>query len=402
MAELIIDAGRCVGCGACAGACPFGALHMEGELPRVDCDKCTLCGACAGECPADAIRVEAARSAQADLGDYHGIWVYAEQWQGTIDGTAFELLTRARELAREMGEPLSAVAVGSGMRAAAQELIAYGADRVYLLDAPALAMPDEEIYARLLADEIFRRRPAVVLYGASTFGRSLAPRVAAKLHTGLTADCTKLEIDPETKLLRQTRPAFGGNVMATILCPNHRPQMATVRPKVFRKELPEAPHSGEIVEAPVDTSKYDFKSRIVKAFDFPKGKLRLEDAEIIVSGGAGFKSREEYALVEELAEALGGCAGASRCAVDAGYAPHAQQVGQTGKVVAPKLYIAAGISGAIQHMVGMENADLIVAINKDPDAAIFQIADIGIVGDVMEILPRLTKAVLRAKQREAV
>ena len=388
MSRIIVDFDLCTGCGACLPSCLYGALSCDDCGATVNLDKCSLCGACVSECPFSAISIEGERGEHADLADYHGIWVFAEQWDGEINEVAFELLTVARNLAGELGEELSAVLLGHNIAEGAKHLISYGAQHVYLLDDTALQAPDDATYAYLFAKLIKQHKPAVVLYGATAFGRSLAPRVAAKLNTGLTADCTMLAIDQERKLLLQTRPAFGGNIMATILCPQHRPQMATVRPKVFKKEMLDNAH-GDIIDTSVDLSSFIAKSRVVDIVELVSKELRVEDAEIVVSGGAGFRSQEQFALVQELADLLGGCVGASRAAVDLGFAEHSRQVGQTGKVIAPKLYIACGIAGAIQHMVGMEHAETIIAINNDPDAPIFQIADIGIVGDLMEVLPQL-------------
>ena len=397
MSEIRIDIETCIGCEACVSSCLYEALSMDDGHAAVDPDKCALCGSCVDVCPVGAIELIGGKKEKADKGDYHGVWVYAEQWQGQINDAVFELLSTARDLAADLEEDLSAVLIGSEI-ADAEELIRYGAKTVYYLKDEGLAVPDDETYAMLLSDLIREKKPAAVLYAATTFGRSMAPRVAATLQTGLTADCTKLAIDKERKLLQQTRPAFGGNVMATILCPEHRPQMATVRPKVFKKSLPETENEGSIEIVPVNIDETAVKTKILEVLELAGKELRVEDAEIVVSGGAGFASKEDFELVRKLADAMGGCVGASRAAVDLGYAPHVSQVGQTGKVIAPKLYIACGISGAIQHLVGMENAEYIVAINKDPNASIFQIADVSIVGDIMEILPKLTDAVIAAKQ----
>ena len=402
MAGIKIDYDECIGCGECINVCLYDALNINDEdIAEVNLEKCTLCGACASECPADAIEVEAERSSQKDKDDYHGIWVYAEQWSGSHHDVVFELLTEARRLADDLGEYLGVIAVGSNIKEAAQEFITYGADKVFILEHDDLAIPNDEVYAYLITKAVQKYKPAVMLYGATAFGRSLAPRIAGKLNTGLTADCTKLEIDKEKKLLLQTRPAFGGNVMATIVCPEHRPQMATVRPKVFKKQIELDDPQGKIINEDVDLDTFESKSVIEKIIAFTKNEFRLEDAEVVVAGGAGFANNEEFALVKELADALDGSVGGSRCAVDACYCSHSSQVGQTGKVIAPRIYIAAGISGAIQHMVGMENSSLIIAINKDPDAAIFQIADIGMVGDAKKIIPALIQAVNKAKEKKA-
>lgn len=399
MSKLLIQREDCTGCGSCLSACLYGALELKDDgIVQVDEDKCTLCRACVSECLFEVLSIEGGKEVRDDKEDYHGVWVYAEQWQGEVNDVALEILTEAKKLAGDLGEELSAVLIGHGMEDNSSELVKYGAQKVYLLMDQSLAVPDEETYAFLMADLVYKYKPAIVLYGATAFGRSLAPRIAAKLDTGLTADCTLLAIDKERKLLQQTRPAFGGNVMATILCPEHRPQMATVRPKVFKKEALDSQDKGEFISEKVDLAGFDVKSRILEVIGFQDKESRVEDAEIVIAGGAGFTCPEDFALVKELADLLGGCVGASRAAVDLGYAGHSRQVGQTGKVIAPKVYIACGIAGAIQHIVGMENSDFIIAINNDPDAAIFQLADIGIVGDVKAVLPKL---IAQIKARKA-
>lgn len=401
MAKIIIDKDLCSGCGSCISACLYDALDINDDgVAAADADKCKLCGACVSECPFDAISIEGGQEANDDKDTYHGVWVYVEQWDGKIHDVAFELLTEARQLAADLGEDLSAVLIGYNIDDAAQELNKYGANNIYLFNEKTLAVPNEETYAYLMETLIKKHKPAVVLYGATAFGRSLAPRVAAKLDTGLTADCTFLSIDKERKLLEQTRPAFGGNVMATILCAEHRPQMATVRPKVFKKEALSTPGKCHVIYEAADLNNFEPVSRILQVVDFQSKGLRVEDAEIVVAGGAGFSCQEDFALVKELADLMGGCVGASRAAVDAGFASHPSQVGQTGKVIAPKLYIACGIAGAIQHLVGMENSEFIIAINKDPDASIFQIADIGIVGDVKVVLPKLIDQIKSRKAKQ--
>ncbi|MDD4752155.1 MAG: electron transfer flavoprotein subunit alpha [Desulfitobacteriaceae bacterium] len=401
MARIIIDKDLCTGCGSCISACLYDALELNDDgVAVVDADKCNICRACVSECPFEAISVEGAQNIKDDKDDYHGIWVYAEQWDGKLHDVAFELLTEARQLSADLGEDLSAVLIGHNVKSDAAELNKFGANNIYLFDDSTLAIPNEETYAYLMADLITKYKPAVVLYGATAFGRSLAPRIAAKLNTGLTADCTFLSIDKERKLLQQTRPAFGGNVMATILCPEHRPQMATVRPKVFKKEALSSPEKCNVIIETVNLNDFEPKSHIIEVVGFQNKELRVEDAEIVVAGGAGFACQEDFALTKELADLLGGCVGASRAAVDAGYASHPNQVGQTGKVIAPKIYIACGIAGAIQHLVGMENSDFIIAINNDPDASIFQIADIGIVGDVKVVLPKLIEKIKSHKAKQ--
>jgi len=332
-----------------------------------------------------------------DIQDYKGIFIFVQQVDNKIAGVSYELLGKAKELANDMETEVTAVLLGSGVSALCGELSRYGADKIILIDNPALKVYMTEPYAYAMAKVIEKYKPAVVLYGATAIGRDLAPRVSARVKTGLTADCTKLEIaDDGTKNLRMTRPAFGGNIMATILSPEHRPQMATVRPGVMQKIKPL-----ENAQAPVE--KYDLaigdEHLNVKILDVIKkvsNKMDIQDAKILVSGGRGMGAPENFKLLEDLAEALGGTVSSSRACVDAGWVEKDLQVGQTGKTVRPNLYIACGISGAIQHLAGMEESDVIIAINKDETAPIFEVADYGIVGDVTKILPLFTEEVKKA------
>jgi electron transfer flavoprotein alpha subunit len=299
---------------------------------------------------------------------------------------------KGRELADQLETSLTACVFGHEVEGVAQEALAYGADRVFLVDDPTLARYRTDPYAAIMVDLVNEYKPEILIMGASSRGRDLAGSVATQLVTGLTADCTALDIDPEARLLRQTRPAFGGNIMATILCPEHRPQMATVRHRVF--EVPEKKDvavDGQIVRHTPKLSEDEIASKVID-FVTAEGDVNLADARIIVSGGRGVKGPEGYAPIRELAEVLGGAVGASRAAVDAGWIPYAHQVGQTGRTVRPDLYIACGISGAIQHLAGMRTAKVIVAINRDPEAPIFDVAHYGIVGDLFEVVPALTEA----------
>jgi electron transfer flavoprotein alpha subunit len=323
-----------------------------------------------------------------DISAYRGVWVFAEQKEGKVANVVTELLGEGRKLADQLGEKLSAVLLGDGMEAAAQELISYGADNVYLVDHPSLQRFNDESYADIFTQLISRYKPEIVLMGATTYGRSLGPRVASRLNTGLTADCTQLEIDTERRLLLQTRPAFGGNLMATIICPDHRPQMSTVRPKVMKALDPDPSRVGEIIRPDVDIP-LDTRVKVLETVTTLCEKVNLTEADIIVSGGRGLGDPGNFALVEELAQILGGAVGASRAVVDAGWVDYSHQVGQTGKTVGPKVYFACGISGAVQHLAGMSSSDTIIAINKDPDAPIFKVATFGITGDVVEVLKAL-------------
>lgn len=317
------------------------------------------------------------------------LWVFIETDEGTPKNVGFELLNPGRQLADKLGEKLVAVIFGKDVKKVAADAIAYGADEAIVVEGEEYATynTDAETYAmcRLIED----KKPSIVLYGATTNGRDLAPRVACRLETGLTADCTGLDIEEETGLLLSTRPTFGGNLMATIACPNTRPQMSTVRPGVFKKPAYDAGKSGSITEESIHIDPSQVRVKLVNRIKEISEAVNLEEAEIIVSGGRGLKNAENFALIRELADVLGATVGASRAAVDSGWIPHAHQVGQTGKTVAPKVYFAIGISGAIQHLAGMKGSDTIVAINKDASAPIFSVADYGIVGDLFEVVPAL-------------
>lgn len=321
-----------------------------------------------------------------------GIFIFVQQIDNNISGISFELLGKGKELADDLDTEVTAVLLGYRVSGLADELAAYGADKVILVDDPALEIYTTEPYTHAMYSVIKKYKPEIVLYGATAIGRDLAPRVSARVHTGLTADCTKLEIDTENKNLRMTRPAFGGNIMATILCPNFRPQMATVRPGVMKKRKPN-------LNAKAVTEEYNPgftpNTRYVEILDVIKkqsNKMDIQDAKILVSGGRGMGCPENFKLLTDLADVLGGEVSASRACVDANWVEKEIQVGQTGKTVRPNLYIACGISGAIQHLAGMEESDIIIAINKDESAPIFDVADFGIVGDATKILPVLTES----------
>ena len=316
------------------------------------------------------------------------IFVVVEQRNGVIQKVGIELLGEAQKLAKDLGEDVVAVLMGSKIKDQAQSLIDYGASRVLVVDDPVLEYYTTEPYAKALTHIIKTYEPNIVLYGASSIGRDLAPRVAGRVHTGLTADCTKLSIDPETKLLQMTRPAFGGNIMATIMTPNHRPQMATVRPKVFKKAPPDPKRKGQVLLEALKLIAP--QTKLVKTIKDAES-VDIAAHDILIAGGRGLKKEENFKQLFRLAELLGGEVACSRAVVDAGWAPVARQVGQTGKTVAPKLYLCFGISGAIQHLEGIRGADTIIAVNSDPNAPIFGVADLGIVGDLFEIVPALIK-----------
>ena len=333
-----------------------------------------------------------------NLNDYKGILVFAEQRDGVLQNVGLELVGKAKELAKSLDVPVTAALIGYNVGKLADTLGEYGADKVIVVDQPKLELYDTEAYAQVFKAIIDAKKPEIVLFGATTLGRDLAPRVSSRMNTGLTADCTKLEINEETKGLEMTRPAFGGNLMATIICPDHRPQMSTVRPGVMQKAPKEEGKRAEVENFSVtlDTSK--MKVKILQVVKETKNKVDISEAKILVSGGRGIGSAENFAALESVAKELGATVSASRAAVDAGFISHDRQVGQTGKTVRPDIYFACGISGAIQHVAGMEESEYIVAINKDKEAPIFSIADLGIVGDANKIAVQLLEALKKAKE----
>jgi len=407
-APILIERAKCVGCGKCVKGCGFDALRLVeapganklGKLAEVDPAACKACFACIKACPFKAIaEVRQQVQGTADIGSYKDIWVFAEQTHGVLAEVALELLAKGLELKTQRGDGarLCAVLLGSELAPEIEQtLIAAGADVVYKMDDPNLAEYEANVYVDAVAQLVVKHRPEVILAGATAVGRAFFARVAVKVRTGLTADCTMLKVE-ETKnrdtgamqmLLHQTRPAFGGNIMATIMTPNHRPQMATVRPKVFKKAPSDPSRKGQVL---VEALKLIApQTRLVKAMRDP-GAIDIAAHDILISGGRGLKKEENFKLLFRLAELLGGEVSCSRAVVDAGWAPVARQVGQTGKTVAPKLYLCFGISGAIQHLEGIRGADTIIAVNSDPNAPIFGVADLGIVGDLFEVLPALIK-----------
>lgn len=385
--SISIDNEKCTGCGSCIPVCPFGLLEMADEVVRIK-DGCNLCGACRDACEFEAIIIAEITAAAAAPDGYQGVWVFAESHDGEIKGVAYELLAGGRRLADALKTDLSAVCFGRSIKNS-ETLFHHGADKIYLAESPALAEFHEDVYGRLLAEIISKYQPAIVIAGATAQGRAFVPAAAARLQTGLTADCTGLDIEPETGQLLQTRPTFGGNIMATIICPRARPQMATVRPRVFRQDKPDVNRKGETVRLDLDGADLISLTELLEVIADTAEKVKLDEAEIIVSGGRGMGKPENFALLRELADLLGAAVACSRPVADEGWLPYAHQVGQTGKTVCPRLYIACGISGAVQHLAGMQTADNIVAINDDPNAPIFSVASYGIVGDLFEVVPRL-------------
>ena len=382
---------KCTGCMICTKVCPFAAIKVIEKLAVIDLDKCTICGACKEVCKFNAIEIKKSSKKTQDIEKYKGVWVFAEQKRGIIQSISYELLGKATDLAEKLGTDVSCMLLGHNVTDKAQELISRGADNVYIVDAPELEHFLDEPYSKILINLIRKYRPEIVLCGASSIGRALVSRVAVNIHAGLTADCTELDIDEDEKILLQTRPAFGGNIMATIISKNHRPQMATIRHKVFKEAEVDESRTGKIIVEEFDKSFFKSRTKMLDVIEEVTSTINIAEADIIVSGGRGMKGPENFAILEELAKTLGGAVGASRAAVDSDWIPYSHQVGQTGKTVCPKIYIACGISGQIQHLVGMSSADIIIAINKDASAPIFQVADYGIVGDLFEAVPLLTK-----------
>lgn len=390
---LRIDHEACVLCLCCVETCPYDALaEADGRIAVGD--GCTFCGACVPECPVEAISLPEEAAATGPAGG--AVWVYGEHHDGRLHHVVLELVGEGARLASALGRRLEVAALGHGLDGLEAQLRGLPVDALHVVDHHALRHGREEPCARALAHLALEARPEIVLAGATAHGRSLMPRVAVLCRTGLTADCTGLEIDPDSGCLLQTRPAFGGNVMATIVTRNHRPQMATVRPRVMSPPEPDgaatpAVRRWELPEATFATD-VEVLTRRARAEEL----VNIAEADVLVAGGRGLGGPEGFALLEQLAEALGGEVAASRAAVDAGWAPYERQVGQTGKTVQPRLYVAVGISGAVQHRAGMQSSGTVVAVNSDPAAPIFEAADYGIVGDYREVLPHLIEQVRTA------
>jgi len=431
VARLI--AGKCIACGArCQSSCPRDAIEMNdrGE-PIIDAAKCIGCQKCLKVCPAEALEIyftpeeqkilaelaardqKAPAAAEPELSDeekavlarlkeYRGVWVFVEQTEGKPADVSWELLGVGANLARTRGSEPAAVVIGQGMESLCQEAIAYGAARVYCLDSPVYRFYRNEVYYKAIVYLIKKYKPEILLVGATGLGRDLAGSVATELATGLTADCTGLDIDEQGFLL-QTRPAFGGNIMATILTERSRPQMATVRPHVMPLPERDASRRGEIIRESLPMREEDFATKVLEIIeDCRSDAVDVTAADVIIAGGRGVCSKENFGILPELADELGGVVGCSRAAVEAGWMPLERQVGQTGKTVHPKIYIACGISGAIQHLVGMQDSDIIIAINRDRQAPIFEVATYGIVGDLFEVIPAITRRVRELKAEKAV
>ena len=409
---------KCIGCGQCFKSCPYDAFEFEpydgnklGKVAKVNA-KCSFCNQCLTACKFGAIQ-EKKQEAAVDLSAYKHIWVFAEQRQGKIQNVALELIGEGKRLAKDISDDtqLCAVLIGNNIDHLAQECFEYGADKVYMVQDPLLENYTTDGYTKVMKQLIDEYKPEIVLYGATHIGRDFAPRIAARCNTGLTADCTHLDVkvskyiefakanttldtstldpnDPSTGI-KQTRPAFGGNLMATIICPKTRPQMSTVRPGVMQKQERVPGATGEIVNVKPDIKASDIRIEIKDIVKSMKEMVSLTDAKIICSGGRGLGDASGFELIQKFADKVGGVVGASRAAVDAGWIDHSHQVGQTGTTVKPEIYFACGISGAIQHLAGMQTSNCIVAINKDPDAPIMEVADYAIVGDLYKVIPEI-------------
>ena len=384
--NILLD--KCNNCGTCTEACPYGAIELINKRAVIN-SNCCKCGVCAPSCPFDAIifnneNKETVRQNET----YKGVWIFCEQKHGKANKAAYELLGEGRRLADILQVKLSAVFMGSNLDSEIRRLIAHGADTVYKCEATVLESFNDEIYADTLISLIETHKPEIVLFTATTYSRSIAPKIASRLNVGLTADCTELDINPDNRVLLQTRPTFGGNLMATIVCAKERPQMATVRPMVMKPLTPDYSRKGEIISHTAIISE-KLSTTVIKTVNHLSSMRNISEAEIIVAVGRGIGEQKNIRMIEELAQLLGASIGASRAVVDAGWMEYDQQIGQTGKTVRPKIYFACGISGAIQHLAGMSSSDIVIAINKDSEAPIFKISTYAIVGDIMEVIPAL-------------
>jgi electron transfer flavoprotein alpha subunit/NAD-dependent dihydropyrimidine dehydrogenase PreA subunit len=390
-----VEVDLCSGCKRCLKACPYGAVEMK-EGKAFILDRCTSCGACLAVCKEKALLTDAEPREIPDFSDRKGVWVFAEQRGGELHRVSLELLGKARELASFLKQEVSALLLGDNVSGLCDALIEHGADWVYLAENRNLKDYRTNAYTKVIADLVKEHKPNILLMGATHIGRDLAPRVSRRAKVGLTADCTELTIDPQEGVLLQTRPAFGGNVMATIANRYSRPQMATVRPGVM-EVVAKPGHKGEVITHSVSLEGEDIGTRILELVKEKKKKVNLQEAKVVVAGGRGIGDAKGFAVLEDLAAILGGEVAGTRVAVEEGWIPPERQVGQTGQSVRPELYIACGISGAIQHRAGMMNSRYIIAINKDPRAPIFQVSDWGLVADLFEVVPEMIEQLKQAK-----
>ena len=400
--SIRVDDELCSNCGACVANCPYGGIEIIDDKACIT-DDCNLCGACVESCPVNAIIIEreVSKIKKVDFSQYKGVWIIAEHYKNKILPVTFQLLGKGRELADTLKEDLTLVLLGSDFDEQLDELSKYNEDKIIYIKSTAFRDYYSDLYVDVLTNLIIENKPEIVLIGATPTGRDFAPRISKRLNAGLTADCTGLDIDSESGNLLQTRPTFGGNIMATIKTPSSRPQMATVRPGIFK--VPEkVKKKVEIEKLEKKIDKKDSVAKIVKVITKARIKINLEDAEIIVAGGRGVGSKENFKLIEDLAEILKAEVAGSRVTVELDWIENDRQVGQTGKTVSPRLYVACGISGAIQHVVGMQSSDIIIAINKDPNAPIFKVAHYGIVADLHKVIPVLINQIKKVRADEEV
>ncbi len=402
---VVIDSDKCKGCKLCTPVCPYSAIEIVNKKAVLR-DTCTHCAACMNSCEFEAISFEGSQDRiQMDTTPFKGIYVYIELNGETISNVSLELLGKARILAGEYlelgkSQLVTAILVGDKLGdKMSNKLIMHGADHVIIVQNEHFKVYRTAVYSKAVAHIVKEKKPEILLFGATHQGRDLAPRLANRLQTGLTADCTSLEVCPKEGVLLQTRPAFGGNIMATIVCPDNRPQMATIRPGVMKIMPEDSNRTGTKEVMKVDLDEKDFAVRIIDIIDAAASNVKLNDAKIIVAGGRGAKGSKGFNLLEKLAAELGAELGSSRGAVDAGWIEHTRQIGQTGKTVRPDLYIACGISGAIQHLAGMADSRYIISINKDKDAPIASVSDVTFVGDLFKIIPMLTKKIQEYKRK---
>jgi|UniRef100_A0A7C4EX49 electron transfer flavoprotein alpha subunit/NAD-dependent dihydropyrimidine dehydrogenase PreA subunit len=388
-----IDRDKCNGCGKCSRSCPYQAIEIHDKKAQWIEDRCTLCGACLKSCKYEALTGEIPERVVPDFSNYRDVLVFCEMFDGSFHRSAIELLGCARGLADDLSQRVIAVATGVKAPDTLRDLIAHGADECLFLENSSLAFYQTCTYAHILCEAIKRFKPSILLIAATPLGRDLAPRVARRMGLGLTADCTRLSIDPEEKILLQTRPAFGGNIMATIVSRYSRPQAATVRPGIMRPINYDATRSGDIRVEKIDLAQCTEFTRILECTMNPPTGVNLASAKIVVAGGRPICSEKGLAILKDFAAAVKGEIACTRVVVEEGFLSQEHQVGQTGQTVRPEIYFACGISGAVQHRAGIEGSRYIVAINKDPDAPIFEVADFAIVGDMFDVLPALTRAV---------
>jgi electron transfer flavoprotein alpha subunit len=393
-----VDLEACSGCQKCVKACPFAVITIVDKKAQIG-DGCTMCGACVQVCPEEAITIER-KVRDVDVSKFSGVWIFAETVENSkLRNVTYELLTKGTELANELGQELFAVLLGHNVESLTKDLAAYGAKKVILVEHELLEQYNTDAFSSVITGLITKYDPNILLFPATHLGRDLAPRVAATLELGLTADCTGLSI--QDGLLLQTRPAFGGNIMAEILCPYSRPQMATVRPNVLPKSEPDESRTAEVIKENVTLDPKGLRTKIREIIKTEiEGTKKIDEADCVISGGRGMCTEESFNKLEDLAKELDGVVGASRVVIDLGWRPKSVQVGQSGITVSPKLYFACGISGAIQHTVGMRGADTIVAINKDPHAPIFQFSKYGLVGDCNELVPLLIEEIKARKAQQ--